>query len=378
MKKILFAGYYGFKNMGDDVFGLVSALGAAKYWGVSASTLLSGQGPKSNAVQIAFAYPEKELFKGYSFIVGVLKVFLSDYVIYAGGSILHTKPKLLSINRFIFFLTKMNLLKVGAIGVSLGPFRTEVDYSYFQSTLKHFKFLALRDDASYEIACDMLLPYEPIQAADLALLLPEVIQDNHSDSNNSVGKLHVGVSLCHYERYWKLPQESEAHREEGIYRVLECLSRYDDIRFRFFVINGNENVGDLEVTKEMIESLSLDVGKYEIVPYCDDTSKMYNSIAECRVMISTRLHGAIFAAASNVPSLLVEYHTKCKDYLDDIELADKWRIGDMAVDPQEVAGLIVQLLYNEQPNYYPNRNGLVRRAKQNFLHHSIVEEICNG
>lgn len=371
-KKILFAGYYGYKNLGDDMFGLVSIWGAKEYWKNQNTYLLSSQGPVSKDININYVLSTKKYFRGQLLLQNYFEMIKSSYIVLSGGSILHSKASLMSSRGFAYLLSKINLVKMGAIGVSLGPFKNELDYRFIESVLQNFKFLVLRDRASYAIACSMELPYKPILGSDLAFLLPKI--ENLSNIQSSTQKI-IGISLCHYEGYIGGNIQNEKRREDAIYRVLNDLKEDNTIKFRFFVINGNVKTGDLDFSKMMIDKLSLGEEQYEFIDYKPDTIEAYKLIASCDLMYSIRLHGAIFAATANVPALLVEYHQKCIDYLDDIGVEAKWRIGDMDISVKDVTNTIKKLLEIPPSNFYPKRDKLIYRAERNFTNEKIFEEM---
>ncbi len=373
-KKILFSGYYGFDNLGDDMFGLVSVWGAKKYWSNNNTALLSGKGAKSENIDISFVLPSEQKYKINRILKSYLEVLKTNFLILSGGSILSARLNPFSPRGFMYLLSKVKLLKVGAIGVSVGPFKSEDDYEYIKSVLKNFKFLVLRDKMSYNISCGMDLPYTPILAADLAFMLPRIKGISLSKNKNNIKKI-IGISLCHYERYVGRNIDNEKRREDTIYTVLNELKKDKNIMFRFFVINGNRLTGDLELTQSMIKQLSLETKQYELISYSSHTLEVFDLIDACDLMYSTRLHGAIFAAAANVPSLLVEYHQKCTDYLDDIGIDQEWRIGDMQVSPTEVAIKIKKLLKGSQNSFYPNRQEMINLSQKNFIDKVIVKEI---
>ncbi len=373
-KKILFSGYYGFDNLGDDMFGLVSVWGAKKYWSNNNTALLSGKGAKSENIDISFVLPSEQKYKINRILKSYLEVLKTNFLILSGGSILSARTNPFSPRGFMYLLSKVKLLKVGAIGVSVGPFKSEDDYEYIKSVLKNFKFLVLRDKMSYNISCGMDLPYTPILAADLAFMLPRIKGISLSKNKNNIKKI-IGISLCHYERYVGRNIDNEKRREDTIYTVLNELKKDKNIMFRFFVINGNRLTGDLELTQSMIKQLSLETKQYELISYSSHTLEVFDLIDACDLMYSTRLHGAIFAAVANVPSLLVEYHKKCTDYLDDIGVDQEWRIGDMQVSPTEVAIKIKKLLKGSQNSFYPNRQEMINLSQKNFIDKVIVKEI---
>ena len=127
--------------MGDDAFGIIATLGVKKYWSKYNSSLLSSTGPTSKDVSINYSLPKKQRFRGEFLLHTFKNIFKSDMLVLAGGSILHSQYKISTINGLIFFLANIGLCKMGAIGVSIGPFKTEEDYRYIKKQLLNFKFL---------------------------------------------------------------------------------------------------------------------------------------------------------------------------------------------------------------------------------------------
>lgn len=375
MHKIIFEGYYGAENTGDDLFGLVSTWGSLKYWKKNNTLLMCNKGPISNTIEINYALSKKRYFKGYHLLESYLEILKTNYVILSGGSILHSKHKLISTRSFIFALAKLKIIKVAAIGVSIGPFNSEKDYLYIQEILKEFQFLVLRDKESYKIALEMNLPYNPILGADLAFLIPKMTSNNKQINNSNHSQKIIGVSLCHYERYSSKNFEKEKKRENKIFEVLNKLKNDLTIKFNFFIINGNNISGDKEITHSFINNLKLNSNQYIVSEYTEDTIKTIEKISTCNVMFSTRLHGAIFAASLNIPSILVEYHKKCTDYLDDIGILEEWRIGDMKGDPSLIVKKLYNLINYQYNDYYPNRTELIKNAEKNFISPKILDKL---
>ena len=120
----------------------------------------------------------KELFTGYNRLQTAALASNADYFISAGGSTFskHSKYSLKEVA--LHTGRKANKkLKLGAIGVSVGPFRSVKDEKETVRYLKEINFLTLRDRRSYDYATSLDLPYKPIEAFDLAALLPEVYHD---------------------------------------------------------------------------------------------------------------------------------------------------------------------------------------------------------
>lgn len=123
--EILFTGYYGQLNTGDDAFVAVADWGARRYWNKNNNKFLA----------IKKNLPEVSGVKGYPFSIprtyssqNKLLISNTNYLISAGGSTIHSallknNIKQLALNE------KRNgsKIKIGGIGVSIGPFKTSKD-----------------------------------------------------------------------------------------------------------------------------------------------------------------------------------------------------------------------------------------------------------
>src|SRR5690606_27154160 len=117
-------------------------------------------------------------------------------LVFAGGSTIHSKLAPSSI-RWKAFKRKSDkqMLKIGGIGVSVGPFKSIKDEQAVQSYLQQMDFLAVRDQVSFDYVSSLDLPFSPVNAFDLAALLPE-IYNYKTDEKKRRGKSVIGVSVC--------------------------------------------------------------------------------------------------------------------------------------------------------------------------------------
>jgi polysaccharide pyruvyl transferase WcaK-like protein len=261
--------------------------------------------------------------------------------------------------------SKLGITRVGAIGVSLGPYKTLEDEKFVHKSLKSLEFLALRDNESYQEARSLQLPYKPIQASDLAMLLPKM--KSESDFPVPTNPI-IGISLCHYERFTNIPVKKEQERENNLLQGLKIFLN-DKFRgtIRFLIFNDHGHYGDMEITQYFMNCLKSTNHKIEFFGYSNDPIFMWKKVAECSAFVSTRLHGCIFASAAKVPCISIEYHKKCSNFLDDINIEKKWRIGDMECSPKEFAVNLENLLLCDRKLFYPKRSHLMSLAEQNFL-----------
>ena len=340
MKKILFSGYYGFENSGDDAFLEVCAWGAKKYWGTTNNTFLTSNLPllKNSAKSLT---PYR--IKGSTHAQVIAHSINADYFISAGGSTFskHTEYSL----RDVALKTRNILnksMRVGAIGVSIGPFKSLSDEQNIVKYLKKMNFLSLRDKASYEYAKSLSLPYEPIEAFDLAALLPKVYSYKKNNDRKTDNKKIIGVSVCNYERYVGGNLDAEKSRNEYLLKLIANLPNEAGYIFRFFVFNGNSRVGDEEITNYFVSKLPK--RNIQIIPYLNNVEATWKAIAECDLVISTRLHASIFACYADVPFFLMEYHRKCTDFLNDVGQPKCYRLNNELNDISKIVDEIEMIL----------------------------------
>jgi polysaccharide pyruvyl transferase WcaK-like protein len=365
-KRILFCGYYGRKNTGDDVFCAVASWGANKYWSCNDINFYARDLP-ALPVPSKTAMTGTRFFKGQNQIELVGNLLLRPTIVYAGGSLFYRRMERMSPGEIIKKGCKVLGLSVGAIGVSLGPYACEKDRMSVRELLCGFSFLALRDKCSYEDACDMDLPFKAIDSFDLAGLFPNIYGDNralHTERNSS--KI-IGISVCPHESITGGDIRKEKKRLDAIIEALMILHDEVKVTLRLIVINGEDIYGDVLSTKYLLEKLD-STYDIEIIPYYPDPKVMWQYIESCDLMLSTRMHGGVMAYFSNTPFLMVEYHRKCTDFLDGIGIQNKYRIGDMEKSPRQVASLILNLLANnEMPACMKDKQLFIDKAKRNFL-----------
>lgn len=365
MKKIIFEGYYRHENTGGDAFIEVSAWGAEKYWESKNNFFLSRSLPKIKHSASCFG---KQSFRGQYCIESLLQLRDADAVITSGGSTFEKTPHALHIRNLSLLKKKMNKsLVLGAIGVSIGPYKNAEHEKAIINYLKELDFLALRDEYSYQLALSYNLSYKPINAFDLAALLPHIY--NPAPVKVDYKEKVLGISACYFERYRGVENStSEEHRTNYLKRLLLEVSRKTNVKLRFFIFNGNVIKGDQQITYSIINYLtSKNVTNIEILPYNTRTNFMYNKVSECNVLLSVRLHASIFACFSQVPFFLLEYHRKCSDYLNSIGYHEDYKIGDGTKDIANTVEQITAILENRNNYVLPKHLASCKeKALRNF------------
>lgn len=361
---ILFTGYYGQKNTGDDAFVEVASWGAEEYWNKKNNRFLAIESNLPKVLNPIKGYPF-EIKRTYS---AQAKFLLknTDAFVYAGGSTIHSKLSERNIrNKAVQRKINDPKFKFGAIGVSIGPFKTLEDEKAVKSYLRQMDFLAVRDQTSFDFANSVEgLSFKPVNAFDLAALLPEIYK--YERVNNFSGKKIIGISVCPYESLQNgMDIKLEHKRNQMLIDLLRGIDEKENVFFRFFVFNGHDRMGDLKLTKEIIARSN--PRNFEIYHYNKETKKTWKAISACDFVLSTRLHAAIFACFANVPFLLNEYHRKCGDFLDNVGYQKDYRIYNSQYDIQETANFVLEIINKREKYIFPTYlQQMKRQASLNF------------
>ncbi|MGK9064908.1 polysaccharide pyruvyl transferase family protein [Stutzerimonas chloritidismutans] len=339
MKKISFSGYYGMQNYGDDLFAVACALGAEKFWG-SKATVVS---PKILGIESYCDVPAwlstRYSSLGYqgALVRGVMKakaLLHSDIVLLGGGSTLSPNPpKLFDMHLKMPY----KRAKLAAIGVSVEPVESN-NLKSLKGFLDGLDFLSLRDKASYDYLSSLNVTSHTVLAADLAGTLLGHSEFQSSEQADNV----IGLAPCNYESYVRGNIATEKKRNESMIAGVARYALEHGSKVKLFSLNNHKFFGDDELVlsfQEHLESLGVDsficsnaqIGAFAI----------WHEISTCSVFLSVRLHGAITAYLTGVPFVLVEYHKKCTEFLNDIGQQDILRLHEPLSDTSIYGALAV-------------------------------------
>lgn len=337
VKKVLFTGYYGFNNFGDDLFGLACVNGLRKNGKNYVPVILS---PPVGGVDAKYLVPEvlSFLYKKQGVIGSLIRALFMIYgclrygdVVLSGGSVISSGGSS-RIRKIQYFFTKIGVCRLSAIGISVGPFTTEKDRSDARRFINSLSYLTVRDEASVKECNSMGVDVEAHLYNDLAGCAPlPRTRANKSAVNNRV----LGVSVCRYESIVGGDTVQESLRNISIFHGISDFAVKHDFSVNILILNSNEVVGDAGISKELSEYLSGSGVSSQVIDYVNPAESLKH-ISGCDIFFSVRLHGAISAYLLDVPFLLVEYHEKCKEFMDCIGFDEENRILSSVVDRAHV------------------------------------------
>lgn len=346
--RVAFAGYYGMSNFGDDLFALLCAKAAQRFW--NAEPRIIGPRLQESAVATTSRLSAERYGGGglvgrsaraWSFLRGLNDC---DVLALGGGSVINARtsfrtPLMLSAQR-------RQRVQLGAVGVSIGPFADASSQSAAARTARAFSYIAVRDRRSHELAQTMGLGDITHAGCDLAALLPLLVP-------SAIRRTHdapriIGVAPCRYAVRADHPAPSPDAWPIAFVNSIAAMARPPHVRV--FCLNGHARHGDLDMAAKLHEALQARGIASSLYRHAAGAPlATVDAIADCDAFISARLHGAIVAYLRNVPFTIVDYHPKCRDFADDIGLDASLRIDDRAQDRKAFDAAIAAMLNARTP-----------------------------
>jgi polysaccharide pyruvyl transferase WcaK-like protein len=350
--RVAFTGYYGMRNFGDDLFGVICTRAAERYWNASSRLVGPPLAGMAGVSTVPAFYPLDwygaggALGKGSRLLSFASATVGSDVLVMGGGSVITAresfrKPMMQAARRH-------RGLKLSAIGVSIGPFANAEQEAAAASFLDRFSYLSVRDRRSHEWIQRMGLSAHAHAGCDLAVLLPRLVSMPVRAQPETGAPLRVGVAPCRYTEGGAHGAPAMRAWEDAFVETLLAESRVRRLVVDVFSLNEHPRHGDCELAEAIARRLREGGVAVEVLRYTQpDPLAMVAAIGRCDAMVSARLHGAIVSWLCGVPFAIVDYHRKCRDFADDIGLPQRRRITTAQGYP--FSDVIATLLRERQP-----------------------------
>jgi polysaccharide pyruvyl transferase WcaK-like protein len=335
VREIVFDGYYGRRNTGDDAFCVVAADVAHRRWGYQRVAFV---GPHSDLpalpVPARGLFPDPPRFRGHGRFAPVPAMLRSRRVVHVGGSTLTHR---LTRQRDEARLARAGLVELHAVGVSIGPFANREDGREVAATLRRFASVSVRDTASLERAAEIGLAGRVTSGFDVAVLLPRVLAtpDRSDRPPDDTRPPVLGVSVCPDESLRGGDAARDRRRQASVRDLVAAVAERTGATVRILVFNDHPRWGDSDVSWQLAAALD-GVSTVEQVHRSRDVRHLLDAVASCDAVVGTRLHSAIFAYACGVPFALVAYQRKCDDFAAEVGLPDPLVFPAHGPDPADV------------------------------------------
>lgn len=325
MRRIYIKGYYGFKNFGDDIFMLVSQHIFDNHLTEFTPIYIGTDLPIVSSTYNITLRPRNQTMRRF---LELKNIFRCEYILYFGGSLFTSGGKNIFDIKYLF--RKMNRFnkRLLTFGVSIGPFKDEVEMKNTSDLLSKFAFVGVRDFKSEEFTRIMPNSINTVFSFDNAIYLrrmyPEYIKHHRSKESNI-----LGVSLCNYEKS-SSDQSDFTQNLVALKKTIEgIVDQSNNIIIRFFVFNGSGDYGDDKLTDDFIEYFCK-LAKCEKYSYSNNPEDHLKGLSSIDFMLGVRLHSAIISYTFDIPFLLVEYHSKCTEFLNTINYEYRFCKNDIS------------------------------------------------
>jgi len=372
-----FVGHYGMRNFGDDLFCLAAIYGAEVVAGkhaVICAPDFGGQNGSSFVLSKSanFLYERGGgvalCVKMYALLLTVLR---ARVIVYGGGSVITGRKSLR--NSVLQWLAAKKIIELGAIGVSVGPFSNVGDSERAKCLLESMRFVALRDRASRDIinALGVKGP-EVFSGADLAPLAVENYKRGTKPAASSKpltkkSTKTIAIIPCNLHATGADEPDcmTEKINEELINTALK-IAELSEVTFVVMSVNSHPSDGDEQLSFKIVRSLTEGGIPASLISYSSlGASDILDAIEHCDAVLSVRLHGAVSAFLLGVPFVLVEYHKKCTDFLNQIGLADHFRAPLKVIEDGKLGAAFANLL-DSPPDLSAKRRELIIESGRMF------------
>lgn len=289
-------------NFGDDLFANLVDTGAVRQ--LDGLTILKSDRGQIAVESLGRLGRLRPLMRVARVGTNVFDALWTGRVAYAGGSVF---SRLSGTKRVFRLLTGIGFVRNLAIGISVGPFSSSSDRKQVGSLLSRCTEVVVRDERSLEQARDLGVS-SAVLGGDLVALWPDILMRRVAQHTDSV------VTIC--------PCSASAWTAEDYAgAALAAAASTGATRFLVLSLNTHPQLGDGLISAEihsLLEGMSkaCELVKYDAV----GLDKTIDLLASSQLVVSGRLHGAVVSYLVGTPFLLVLYHQKCIDFLQDVRL----------------------------------------------------------
>ena len=383
-RKASLIGWHGRENAGDDAFCIILAKWLAESVGISQIEVTA----EENRLPI-LELPDDCKLKGVlrSGPTGRLRRFLQEpkylfgknLVIYGAGSIF-------SVRRFAWLTLQLWTLQVlrwlriaktpvAAIGVSIGPFRKEIDRFWCRQVLRQFDVVMVRDQQSAELGRDFGIK-NLIPSYDLALALPKLFPIAEHQAPSPDSPPVIGFSIVDRDTELGRPSIDELKNEKLFHALRSITAGNPGVLFRGFVFCNDLHRGDLRTTEAMLDRLRNEGCQVELVEYQNCPLELIAELSKSDVMICNRMHSFVFACLSQTPALMLSYAPKMTEFANSLGVPEWLQFSHDDFSQERFHETLMKVLEERTPPC--ERAALEKYTKTIAEHLDLAEEVLRG
>lgn len=234
----------------------------------------------------------------------------SPILLVGGGSIFHSVFRSQRLAKVVAATRRSHPKTVmGALGVSLGPFKTDAETQACKQVLSQLDFIAVRDQRSWEVLQRFDIKTPAVRSMDIALLLPELLPKFSPKTSTAPV---IGVAL----RQGHTPPEMMAALATSLN---ELQAANDDVVVELLNFSDVDEAASAQLRSQLTAT-----NRVRLHPYMDHPEKMYQLLSECDLVLASRLHAAVISYGVGTAFGVLAYHQKCIDFAQEVGLDEDW------------------------------------------------------
>jgi len=197
---------------------------------------------------------------------------------------------------------------------SVGPFKTRLGRSIALFALRRYELIIVREPISFDVVKSLELPSKLILTTDMAVLFAE-----GKESRDWVPRNEIGVCPGIYSR--ALSEDRELDYIITHARVLDKIIEKYGMRVKFVphYISGFKN-DDLDISKKIQENMKFKEHTELIIT--DSVDDFRSILLKFDLVISSKMHPAVFSTSGYVPTICVAYDHKQIGFFNILDMSE--------------------------------------------------------
>jgi polysaccharide pyruvyl transferase CsaB len=290
---VLLCGYYGYGNLGDETL-LSVIIRELRRRKPSVRICVLSANPRKTA-----AYHMVDAVNRFDFSGIERKMKKTKLFMFGGGSLLQDRTSNRSLSYYIHMLrlAKKNGVKIAIFANGIGPILREKNKKRVHDVLSLSDMLSLRDSRSWEFCKSCCSDKNPRLTFDPAILVSDEM-----------------VSASAGDFFVVIPKRTIPDSGEKLKNAVLHIKKNRGLRPVFVSLFAAEDRG-------YAENLAHDCDA-ECISF-SDAEACISYLSQARFLVSSRLHGLVYATAACLPMLAFTDDTKLLSYMETIGLGER-------------------------------------------------------
>ncbi|MCM3569377.1 polysaccharide pyruvyl transferase family protein [Neobacillus mesonae] len=281
----------------------------------------------------------------------------ADVVVSCGGGFLLTHGfSVMTLQHLVQIKTAIDYQKPIVIySQSIGPLYNKIIKNLTKKVLDKVTKIYVREKISYSLLKEMEIQ-APVEVVPDSAFYMELRKSNEVDRIiNELRISHKGPIIGLTVRDWKFPEVEDhgSHRNKYIKSIQETilfLEKQYEARVLLMpqVLGPNSFNDDRNISREILDGINSN--NAQLIDFDFHPRELKYFYSRMDMFIGTRMHSNIFALASNIPTVAINYEHKTKGIMEMLEL------NDYVVDINDVTP---DILVKMSKKCWENRHSLV-------------------